>query len=319
MRSSESIQMRAVCCRHGEHARKRASQRKKTTLRNAAGADLAFDWFRRRSPIFLLLVVTAVPQSASAEEQKADGEFECLIQPKMVLKLGTPVPGLISEVLVDRGAIVKEGDVIARLESGVEEAAAALAKARAQNDATVRSNRTKVEFQRRKEERAKQLRRNDNISVASADEAETAARVAESELDEAELNLQLAQLELARASEVVRQRTIRSPINGVVVERSLGPGEYAFDQSHLLTVSQIDPLNVEVWVPLSQFGRIHRGTLAEVYPEDPVGGRYPAIVTVVDQVFDAASGTIGIRLELSNPDYAIPAGLKCQVRFPGIG
>ena len=43
------------------------------------------------------------------------------------------------------------------------------------------------------------------------------------------------------------------------------------------------------------------------------------IVTVVDQVFDAASGTIGIRLELSNPDYAIPAGLKCQVRFPGIG
>ena len=113
--------------------------------------------------------------------------------------------------------------------------------------------------------------------------------------------------------------TIRSPIHGVVVERSLGPGEYAFDQSHLLTVSQIDPLNVEVWVPLSQFGRIHRGTLAEVYPEDPVGGRYPAIVTVVDQVFDAASGTIGIRLELSNPDYAIPAGLKCQVRFPGIG
>ena len=319
MRSSESIQMRAVCCRHGEHAHKRTSQRKKTTLRNAAGADLAFDWFRQRSPIFLLLVATAVPQSASAEEQKADGEFECLIQPKMVLKLGTPVPGLISEVLVDRGAIVKEGDVIARLESGVEEAAAALAKARAQNDATVRSNRTKVEFQRRKEERAKQLRRNDNISVASADEAETAARVAESELDEAELNLQLAQLELARANEVVRQRTIRSPINGVVVERSLGPGEYAFDQSHLLTVSQIDPLNVEVWVPLSQFGRIHRGTLAEVYPEDPVGGRYPAIVTVVDQVFGAASGTIGIRLELSNPDYAIPAGLKCQVRFPGIG
>jgi hypothetical protein len=40
---------------------------------------------------------------------------------------------------------------------------------------------------------------------------------------------------------------------------------------------------------------------------------------VVDKVFDAASATIGVRLELPNPDYALPAGLKCEVRFPGIG
>jgi multidrug efflux pump subunit AcrA (membrane-fusion protein) len=122
-----------------------------------------------------------------------------------------------------------------------------------------------------------------------------------------------------RASEVLKQRTILSPIDGVVVERTLGPGEYAFDQTHLLTVSQIDPLNVEVFVPLSQFRRIRVGASAEVYPEDPVGGRYSANVTVVDRVFDAASGTIGIRLELPNPEYAIPAGLKCQVRFAGVG
>jgi multidrug efflux pump subunit AcrA (membrane-fusion protein) len=118
---------------------------------------------------------------------------------------------------------------------------------------------------------------------------------------------------------VLKQRTIRSPINGVVVTRALGPGEYAFDQAHLLTVSQIDPLNVEVFVPLAQFGKIRPGITAEVRPEQPVGGRYDATVTVVDQVFDAASGTIGIRLELPNPDHALPAGLKCRVRFPGIG
>jgi RND family efflux transporter MFP subunit len=269
--------------------------------------------------ILFLLLTLGMPQPTRAEDQKAGGEFECLIQPKMVLKLGTQVPGLISEVLVDRGAIVKKGDIIARLESGVEEAALALAKARAENDATVRSNRAKLEFQRRKEDRAKQLRKTDNIALTAADEAETLARVAEGELEEAEVNLQLARLEVNRASEVLKQRTIRSPINGVVVARSLGPGEYAFDQAHLLTVSQIDPLNVEVFVPLNQFGRIHLGSTAEVYPEDPVGDRHQATVIVVDQVFDAASGTIGVRLELPNPDYAIPAGLKCQVRFAGVG
>jgi multidrug efflux pump subunit AcrA (membrane-fusion protein) len=63
--------------------------------------------------------------------------------------------------------------------------------------------------------------------------------------------LQLAQLELARATELLRQRTIRSPIKGIVVAGMLGPGEYAFDQAQLVTISQIDPLNVEVFVPLS--------------------------------------------------------------------
>ena len=104
-----------------------------------------------------------------------------------------------------------------------------------------------------------------------------------------------------------------------VVERKLGPGEYVFDQAHLITLAQIDPLNVEVFVPLSEFGRVHAGMAADVYPEAPISGRYAATVGVVDQVFDAASGTIGVRLELPNSDYALPAGLKCQVRFAGVG
>jgi multidrug resistance efflux pump len=60
------------------------------------------------------------------------------------------------------------------------------------------------------------------------------SRVAEIELEEAKANLQLTQ-ELARATELLRQRTIRSPINGIVVARKLGPGEYAFDQAQLVT------------------------------------------------------------------------------------
>jgi len=265
------------------------------------------------------LVAAVVATAATAQGSHTAEGFDCLIQPKMVLKLGTPVPGLIAELLVDRGTLVKKGDVIARLESNVEAAVVSLAKARAGNDASVRSGQAKVSFALRKEDRTKQLRKNDNIPIAVADEAETAARVAEIELDEAGVNLQLAQLELARATELLNQRTIRSPIDGVVVERKLGPGEYAFDQAHLVTVSQVDPLNVEVFVPLSQFGKIQLGMQAEVYPEDPVGGTYAATVTVVDQVFDAASGTIGVRLELPNRDYKLPAGLKCRIRFPEIG
>jgi multidrug efflux pump subunit AcrA (membrane-fusion protein) len=41
-----------------------------------------------------------------------------------------------------------------------------------------------------------------------------------------------------------------------------------------------------------------------------VGGVYKAKATIVDKVVDAASGTFGVRLELPNPDYKLPPGLK---------
>jgi len=300
--------MSQVVCRNGHEAGRTEAVK--------AGAGSAHSRLKRCSPVFLLLLGLAAPTAAQSPKAETS-EFDCLIQPRMVLKLGTSVPGLLSEVLVDRGATVKKGDIVARLEFGVEAAAVDLAKAHAKDESSVRSARVKVEYQRRKEDRASQLRKGENIAVSAAEEAETSARVAESDLEAAEVNLRLAQLELARATELLNQRIIRSPINGVVVERTLGPGEYVFDQAHIMTVSQIDPLNVEVFVPLSQFGKIRTGMSAEVYPE--VGGVYAATVSVVDQVFDAASATIGVRLELPNPDYALPAGVKCRVRFPGIG
>lgn len=268
-----------------------------------------------RSVGLLALLVAALPIVASAQDRDIGSGFDCLIQPTQVLKLGTPIPGLLNEVLVDRGDHVKKGDVIARLESTVETASVALAKARSENQSSVEAARARLDFQARKADRMARLRKTDNVAVSTADEAETSARVAESELREAQVTIELAKLELARAQEVLRQRTIRSPIDGVVVERKLGPGEYAFDQAHLVTLSQIDPLRVEAFLPLSQFGRIRPGMTADVEPEDPVGGKYTATVTVVDQVFDPGSGTIGVRLELPNPGNALPAGLKCQVHF----
>lgn len=73
---------------------------------------------------------------------------------------------------------------------------------------------------------------------------------------------------------------------------------------------------MEVIVPIGRFGSILEGTVAEVRPEAPVGGVYQARVVIVDEVIDAASGTFGVRLELPNPDYSLPAGLKCKVLFP---
>ena len=63
------------------------------------------------------------------------------------------------------------------------------------------------------------------------------------------------------------------------------------------------------------FGKVTVGMRAHVMPEAPVNGVHTAKVTIVDRVIDAASGTFGVRLALPNPDYRLPAGLKCKVRF----
>ena len=63
-------------------------------------------------------------------------------------------------------------------------------------------------------------------------------------------------------------------------------------------------------------GAIKVGMNAEITPENPVDQKvYKAKVTIVDRVIDAASGTFGVRLELPNPKYRLPAGLKCKVAF----
>ena len=242
-------------------------------------------------------------------------EFECVIEPQQRVKLASPVVGVIARLDVDRGDIVRRGQIVGKLEDGVEAATVALAEARATNEYVSKSHEARLKFLRSKHKRLNELHSKAISSLASLEEADAEAKVAEQQLKEAELNREVAYLEIRRAEEVLKQRTLRSPIDGVVVERLLVPGEYQNEQTPILTLAQIDPLYVEVFMSTSYYGRIHIGSKAEVRPERPVGGVYTAVVTVVDRVLDAASGTFGVRLVLPNPDLLLPAGIPCKVLF----
>jgi multidrug efflux pump subunit AcrA (membrane-fusion protein) len=139
--------------------------------------------------------------------------------------------------------------------------------------------------------------------------------MAEEQMKEAILNLEIARLDVTRSEELLKQRRFISPIDGVVVERTLVPGEYRNEQTPILTLAQINPLKVEVFVPLAYYRRIAIGSTAQVRPDNPIGGNHTATVTVVDQVFDAASGTFGVRLNLPNADLRLPAGVRCRIVF----
>jgi RND family efflux transporter MFP subunit len=232
--------------------------------------------------VFVFLCVT---MTAHAEE--SCHEFEGLIEPSEQVELASQVPGVVAEVLVDRGDFVRKGQVVARLSSTVEQAAIDLSKAR-------------VEFGKRKMVRNEELFLEQLISTSEKDELAT--------------EVLLAELELRGAEERLKLRTVRSPIDGIVVERLLSPGEY-INEGAIMHIAAINPLNVELVVPVECVGSIAVKAKATVLLEEPVGGSYPCQVVIVDKVIDAASGTYGVRLALENPKGKLPAGLKCRVQF----
>jgi RND family efflux transporter MFP subunit len=242
--------------------------------------------------------------------------FDCLLEPRQKIKVAAQIAGVLKEVPVDRGDVIHKGQLLAHLESGVEEAMLELAKAKAESDATIKARQARLVFLSRKRDRQVELQKRDATSTAAMDEAESDFGVASQELREAESDLRIAKLDVVRAAEVLKQRSIFSPIDGVVAERNLLGGEYAYEQAPIMTIAQIDPLNVEVFVPVSLYGSIKIGSEAIVSGQQPIGGRHSAAVEVIDPLIDSRSGTLGIRLVLPNPENKIPAGLRCKVEFP---
>ena len=272
-------------------------------------------WIFAVLPVAALLAggfaVGAKAQSLASEES----EFDCVIEPRSVVKLGSAEEGILTEITVDRGDIVKQGDAVAKLNFELEVLAVESARLRAERDVEIRSNSARYVFRKREADRAEELYRKKIVSTKVRDEADIEKQLAAYGVAAAKMDRRMAQLELANAEERLDRRTIRSPVDGVVVEVTMSPGEFAHEQSPTMTIAQIDPLNVEVFVPVSRYRTILSRMPAEVMPEPPVGGVYLARVQVVDRVFDTASGTFGVRLELPNPDYKLPAGLKCRIRF----
>jgi RND family efflux transporter MFP subunit len=265
-----------------------------------------------------LLLTLGLAVSASAVGQGSPDlkdELDCNVQPNATVKLGSAEPGIVSEMLMQRGDFVRKDQVIARLDSPLQALAVELAKIKAETDVEVRSSRARLEFRALEYGRSGKLHEQKITPTKKFEEADIEKQVAELAVETALLQQKQAKVELQQAQERLERRSIRSSVDGVVIKLNVTAGEYVYEQVSLATVAAIDPLYVEVFAPLVYFDRIRVGTLAEVDLEAPIGGTHRAKVIVIDRVFDAASRTVGVRLELPNPDNQLPAGLNCRIRF----
>lgn len=280
----------------------------------SAGSSVTRSWLRGRRIARIAALVTAGCFGWESPGEAA-GELACLMKPYLEVSLGAPVEGLIEQVAVDRGDWVSKGQAVVTLEASVEQATVSLAKAKADAEAAIKTTQAKMAFSTRKVERATELYKSNSIAKHEFDEAQTEKAIAETAYLEATERKREAELEWQRATASLKLHTIHSPLNGVVVDRLLSPGELARHQP-ILKLAQINPLRIEVFAPLTLLGKLEPGMKAEVRPEGSGSKTYQAEITVVNRVVDSASGTFGVRLEMPNPNNAIPAGLACTVTFP---
>lgn len=231
----------------------------------------------------------AAPTASSGVQAPSVREpagIPCLIEPSHMVEIGTPVDGVLEVVNVDRGDLVQPGQLLARLNTGVEVAG-------------VEYQAAKAEFGARKFGRNEDLQRKQLISNQELDEIATEQR--------------LAELELKERREQLKLRSLHSPIKGVVVDRYRNRGDLV-RQEKIFRVAQLDPLHVEVVAPSTLFGRIRLEQTYEIRLP-LLNLSLPAQVSNVDRVIDAASGTFRVRLVLPNPKYELPSGMRCSITF----
>lgn len=269
----------------------------------AAGSTLA---------VFLCLLATARSQKPAPPNDEFDGR---LLASRVVI-VAAPTDGLLAQVNYDVGDVVTAGAEVARLDAGMQEIETRIAQARAGRRADFeRADATLKELAARLERRSN-LYAEGLLAGAERDDLVAKQRMAQIDLIAAQESQRLAELEHERTLAELDRSIVRAPISGIVVQRFLSAGEAVTRSAPgIVKVAALDPLEVEVVLPVEKLNDVHAGDPARVFPESFGPDGFVARVKCVEKQVDTASATFIARLELENSDFRLPAGLRCRVRL----
>lgn len=266
-----------------------------------------------KSLITVALAAFLAPQLVHAAPA-APRPVGCLIEPQRSSEVGSPVVGVVETVLVERGDSVEKGQPLATLRADVERASVSVAQGRAAAVGEWRAAQANADLAQQKLSRAEELARQQFISAVALEQARAEAAVAENRLAQAreQQGIYMQEHELAKAQ--LALRTIRSPASGVIVERYVSSGERV-EEKPMFRVAAVDPLRVEVVLPVALFSHVRRGGSMSVVPDFPGAAPRRAKVVLVDRLVEGSSNTFRARLELPNPGHALPAGIRCKAHL----
>jgi len=248
--------------------------------------------------------------------------IQAVTRPSADIMLSFVQPGRIANVYVKEGDAVKAAEVLVQQDDAVEQAQ--LAQLKAQSDDTTQIRASEAQLAQRRVDLKK-------LEKAAARNAATELEVEHAKLSVqiAELSLELAKFEHEQAIRKYDEQKIRvenmrikSPIDGRIEKIQVEAGESVNALADVLQVVQIDPVWIDVPVPLARASTLTPGKTAKVEFPEPQNRdsalREPTsiegTIIFVAAIADAASGTLRVRVQVPNKTGR-PAGEHVVVSF----
>lgn len=280
-----------------------------------AGILLTYQWYMSPSP---RVEYTTAPATVSdlTVEISATGTLQPLTQ----VDISSELSGVVREVAVAENQQVRKGDVLAKLDTSKLEAqierAQASAKAAA---ASVETARVTLKETEQALARASELARKGMATQQALDTAQAARDRAKAALDSAKASLAIANADLKLQQADLAKSTIYAPIDGIVLTRSVDPGQTVASslQAPVLFVIAADLRKMELKAAVDEadIGQIRVGQQArftvDAFPERPFDAEirdisYASVTTDGVVTYDA-------RLDVDNTDMLLRPGMTATV------
>lgn len=228
--------------------------------------------------------------SAALPAARAD-EVQGLVLPLKQVSISSPVlQDNIKDIEVDEGDQVKQGAVLAHLLNDREQ----LEVQRCE----ILIKRAEFEYKGMK-------------ALAEEKDASQDAEL------EKETDLEAARVQYALARTALEEKTIKSPMAGIVVKRYKEPGESIDRTEKLFDIVNIDQVYVQFYLDPSFIEKLAVGDKVPVrFPafRNP-NQQFDASVAFIDPRIDAASGLFRVKLLVDNPNHDIKAGMRGEADF----
>lgn len=258
------------------------------------------------------------------------------LNPVVSVQVGSQVSGQIKEILVDFNSPVKSGQLIARLDPEtyqhrVRQAEADVDAARAGQgvqQAEVARARANLSNAQRDYERKKTLVEKNFISPAERDAAQNtldAARAslasAEAQVKSGEAVVRQREAQLAAARVDLERTSIKAPVDGIVVKRSIEPGQTvaaSLQAPELFVIAKnLTDMQVETSIDEADVGRIRVGQKASFTVDAFVGRHFEGEVRQVRKAATVVSNVVTYTVVISaeNPDLTLLPGMTANVRI----
>ena len=262
-------------------------------------------------------VAAAEAATLPVDEFEAPGKVEPL--PTRLAKVGLPLAGRVRQVLVTLGDHVRNGQTLMTVDTP-EASTLQSALRQAQADVTHRHAavaKAEADVSRVRDLLANRAIAQKDVATADAALAEVTAALEQARATEDDVNrrLRLLGVDVQRQDGLI---TVRSPMNGEVVDMAVAPGEYRSDTAApVMTVADLSRVWVVASVPESGLARVQSNQRVTIvlsaYPEQAFEGR----VTRVAGALDPETRTAKIIAELDNPRGQLKPQMFARVRYAG--